>query len=176
MQCSVAQGQMLLGEMIQREPTRLSARIGRMIRDQVTAEDLAQDALLRALHGLHTLRGEPAEPVMCAWLDRIARNVAFNYVRNQGRRPIHEGDAQLENLATEGLDPGSAVASDDATAHLISLVQALPPDLKQVFLLREMEGLSTAATAQLLGIKDGLVKWRLHKARQRLQTSLHSLS
>lgn len=172
MHCAVAQGESLLDQMIRREPTRLTARIRRIIRDQATAEDLAQDTLLRALHGLHSLRSEPAEPLMCAWLDRIARNVALNYVRDQGRRPQAGSSEALEFLPAATPDPASAVASDDATAHLIGLVQSLKPELKQVFLLREMEGLSTAETAQVLGIKEGLVKWRLHKARQVLQANL----
>src|SRR5262249_59514534 len=75
-----------LAEMITREPRRLPNRIGRLIRDDIAAEDLAQESLVRALRNLATLRGAD-EAVLCKWLDRIACNVSFNYVRDQGRQP-----------------------------------------------------------------------------------------
>lgn len=174
MKCADSPGESMLDQMIRREPCRLTARIQRIIQDQATAEDLAQETLLKALHRLDSLRGDPAEPLLCAWLDRIARNLAYNYVRDRSRRPAQHS---LELIGPELLpapepDPAAAVVTQDATAHLVELVQSLDRPLRQVFLLREIEGLSTAETAQLLQIKEGLVKWRLHKARKLLQARL----
>lgn len=161
----------LLISMVTREPDRLAARIRRIIRDEFTAEDLAQDALLRALRGLQRLRGEAGEASLCSWLDRIARNVAYNHVRDQGRRPA---STPLYMEASDGaaLDPAEACSLAEARTQLYGLIRTLPDGVRQVFLLREVEGLSTAEAAGALAISEGLVKWRLHRARQLLRAAL----
>lgn len=161
----------VLSEMISREPRRLPTRIGRIIRDEFTAEDLAQDALLRALRSLAGLRGEPEEPLLCAWLDRIARNVAYNHLRDARPAPatLSEPETGVTPTAPPTDDPAIAFQATATREQLRDLIRLLPPGLRQVFLLRESEGLSTRETAEALGIKPNLVKLRLHRARQLLR-------
>src|SRR5262245_12888942 len=105
-----------LAEMIAREPRRLPNRIGRLIRDDVAAEDLAQESLVRALRNVATLRGAD-EALVCKWLDRIACNVAFNYARDEGRRPVGQSiDADAGALANTlpASEPEPAAAVDQA--------------------------------------------------------------
>jgi RNA polymerase sigma-70 factor (ECF subfamily) len=180
MPTKTAAGQRILSAMIAREPKRLTRRILRIIRDKVTAEDLAQESLVRALHGLITLRGEAEEPLLCSWLDRIARNVAYNYVRDQGRQPAavslndHDTESEplVDQLPTSDPDPALACSQKEVRHQLHTIIQSLPADLRAVFLLRDMEELSTADTATALDIGEGLVKWRLHRARALLRQRL----
>jgi RNA polymerase sigma-70 factor (ECF subfamily) len=165
-----------LAEMIAREPRRLPKRIGRLIHDGVAAEDLAQESLLRALRNVATLRGAD-EAVVCKWLDRIACNLAFNYARDEGRRPVGVSiDADVSGLAATlpSLEPEPAVAISQAEVQhaLLDLIRALPAEIRAVLILRDVEGLSTAESASALGIGEGLVKWRLHQARKQLREQL----
>lgn len=170
----------LLGEMIEREPCRLSARIQRIVRDEASAADLAQQALVRALSALSTLRGEAEEPLLCTWLDRIARNLALNHVRDRKRRGTHQsldavpstGQPLADRLATDEPTPEGACDIEQTHAYLFSFIQELKPELRAVFLLRDVEELSTKEAAASLGIDEGLVKWRLHQARQSLRARL----
>lgn len=171
-----------LTEMITREPRRLPTRIGRLIRDDVAADDLAQESLVRALRGLATLRGAD-EALVCKWLDRIACNVAFNHSRDQGRRPVGvsidaDDGALAATLPTPEPEPAVAVGRTELQHALVELIRALPAEIREVLVLRDVEGLSTAETARSLGIGEGLVKWRLHHARRRLRDQLaeHALS
>jgi RNA polymerase sigma-70 factor, ECF subfamily len=162
--------QQTLTTMIEREPHRLTTRIGRIIRDEISAEDLAQEALLRALRSLASVGSDGGEARMCAWLDRIARNLAYNHIRDTGRRPVAQPlDDQFQSKEP---DPAQACVSADTRTHLFTLIQGLPSGLREVFLLREQEGLSTAQTAAMLEIGEGLVKWRLHRAKQLLRQTL----
>lgn len=162
--------QQTLTAMIEREPNRLATRIGRIIRDELSAEDLAQETLLRALRSIATVEPDGGEARLCAWLDRIARNLALNYIRDRGRRPA---TAPLdEQIPADDEDPAIACAAADTRTQLLALMQGLPSGIREVFLLREQEGLSTAQTAEVLGIKPGLVKWRLHRAKELLRAAL----
>src|SRR5262245_16835660 len=103
--------------MIAREPRRLPTRIGRLVHDDIVAEDLAQESLVRALRNLVTLRGTD-EAVVCLWLDRIARNVAFNYTRDQSRQPIGmsidaDAGALAGTLPDREPEPAAAVGEAD---------------------------------------------------------------
>jgi len=164
-----------LTQMISREPRRLPSRIGRLIRDDFVAEDLAQESLVRALRNLATLRGTD-EALLCKWLDRIACNVAFNHSRDEGRRPagvsIDGSDSLPGSLPSVEPDPAAAASTVEDQRTLIDVVRSLPGDLRAVFILRDVDGLSTLDTAAMLGISDGLVKWRLHQARKVLRHKL----
>src|SRR5215471_16571284 len=164
-----------LDQMISREPRRLPTRIGRLIRDDFAAEDLAQESLVRALRNLATVRGSD-EALLCKWLDRIACNVAFNYARDESRRPgrvsIDARDDLPESLPSPEPDPALAAGLAEDQRTLLEVMRSLPTDLRNVFILRDVEGLSTLDTAAALGITDGLVKWRLHHARKVLRQKL----
>src|SRR5215467_2807372 len=144
-----------LDQMISREPRRLPTRIGRLIRDDFAAEDLAQESLVRALRNLTTVRGTD-EALLCKWLDRIACNVAFNYSRDEGRRPssmsIDARDDLSGSLPSAEPDPALAADIADDRRRLSEVMRSLPSDLRVVFTLRDVEGLSTLDTASTLGI------------------------
>src|SRR5687768_14381647 len=125
--------------MITEEPQRLQTRIGRLIHDNYAAEDLAQDALVRAIRGAASLRGPAEEALLCKWLDRIACNVAFNHTRDQGRKPAVASIDNDETLPHEtgpqgDTDPAAIVTRSETEQELTELMSALPPDFRTVFI------------------------------------------
>jgi RNA polymerase sigma-70 factor, ECF subfamily len=167
-----------LARMLTDQPARLPRKLRSIVGDPAVAEDLAQEAVARAGGGLCNLRGGDDEALLCAWLDTIARNVAFNHLRAASRRPIHQpleaGGEIDERTAAPASHADAGLLLADARHELIDALAALPPDLADVVTARLVHERSTADTARLLGIGEGLVKWRLHRARALLRAHLRA--
>ncbi|MBV8208797.1 MAG: sigma-70 family RNA polymerase sigma factor [Burkholderiaceae bacterium] len=140
-----------------------------LTRNDHDAQDIVQDAALRALRFLDGLRGDEARP----WLLGIVRNAAWTWL--QANRP-----AELTALE-EGADEIAAPPSDQpetsairrAEARLLSeAIAALPPALREVIVLRELEDLAYRQIAQIAGIPIGTVMSRLARARRLLSQSV----
>jgi RNA polymerase sigma-70 factor (ECF subfamily) len=148
-------------------------RIARsVLRDDDEAEDVAQEAWVRAFTHLTEL-AERAR--FAAWLSRIAFREAVARAR-RGRRfsPLERdgrADAALEPPAAPG-DPEVDAARGEEAAALRAAIDALPRAYRTVFVLRELEELSTAETARCLGLTPDGVKTRLHRARGLLRREL----
>jgi RNA polymerase sigma-70 factor (ECF subfamily) len=137
--------------------------------DDHDAQDVVQEAYLRAIRGAATYRGNDAR----VWLLAIVRNTAIDWLRRCKSRPE-------ENLIE---DPPVADDSKDFNPQAILLraadiqlvrdaIDSLPPDLREVVVLREMEGLSYKEIAMLIGSPIGTVMSRLSRGRIRLQQLL----
>jgi RNA polymerase sigma-70 factor (ECF subfamily) len=128
------------------------------------AEDAMQDAFLSALRAWSAFRGE-ASPT--TWLYRIAVNAALQRVRSA--RPIEYlgevDDGERESIPDWTGDVPTAAARSELIAELERGIGQLHPDLRVVFVLRDVEGLSTAETAASLDLSEAAVKSRLHRAR-----------
>ena len=158
--------------------TRYNQRLYRLARGVLgrasEAEDVVQEAYLRAFRNLDTFRGDSA---LSTWLSRIVINEALGRLRKAKR----EGKVMdLETVQAEIIQfPGNA--SDDpertmAQRQILHLVEEatdkLPAAFRSVFVARVIEGLSMEETAELLGIKPQTVKTRLHRARQMVRQEL----
>ncbi len=130
-----------------------------------TAEDLAQEALLKAYASLARFR---AGSNFRAWLFRIAYN---NFV-NQWRSPDRVRQRFPEHLAAQGEGPVEQVLSREALQLLARAVGRLPADYRAAFLLRAEEELSFREIAEILEIKEETARWRVFKARQKLMAVL----
>jgi RNA polymerase sigma-70 factor (ECF subfamily) len=140
----------------------------RIVRSHDVADDVAQEAFLRAWRSLDRFElGRPFGP----WVRRIAANLAVNHVRSPRAREeaLPEGHAE-----TPSRDPGplAAVLGDEARRVLDEAVAALPAPQRAVFVLRAVEELSYAEIAEALGISPGTVMSRLFRARERLARAL----
>jgi len=144
----------------------------RMTCDAAEAEDLAQEAFLRAWRKLDTFR--PSEPLR-PWLLRLATNVCINALKK--RRPVavpmmadEEGDA----LGPPSREPDAAeVASrGEIAARLERAIAELPDDYRLIITLRHVEELSYEEIADALALPLGTVKVRLFRARERLRRIL----
>ncbi len=165
----VLSGDSALFELLMRRYNRLLFRLARgILRDDDEARDVVQAAYVRAYYHLAQFRG-PAG--FKAWLARIAVNEALGRAR---RAPTiadgeHHGAAPADLAETE---PENAASSRDLLRILQAAIDRLPEEFRQVFMLRGVEQLSIAETAELLGIKPATVKTRFHRARLMLQELL----
>ncbi len=153
---------------------RLSYKI---LRHEDDAAEALQDAFLSAFRGLKNFK---AESTFSTWLYRIATNAALMKYRK--RRVGHVSFEQSQSGAeeAEGLqipDWSTQPVEDLLTAEMREVMEEaldrLPEDLKQVFLLRDVEGLSNADVAESLGLSVAAVKSRLHRARIQLRDRIN---
>ena len=164
----VRAGERSLFEIIMR---RYNQRIYRAVRaitgNDGEAEDVMQDAYVRAYAHLDQFAGRAS---FATWLTRIAVHEALAR-RRQGKRFVDLDDA-IPTLAFPGRGPEQRATDRELGAALQEAIDELPPGFRAVFVLREAEGLSTAETADSLGIPPETVKTRLHRARSLLRHRL----
>jgi RNA polymerase sigma-70 factor (ECF subfamily) len=168
-------------ELIMRRYNRRLFRLARsLLRDDAKAEDVLQEAYLRAYTRLGELVDRQA---LAAWLARIIVNEALRRLRAMARvisleefRAAKAGTDDEDDMdcgpASDQLDPERLAASGELRRLLEVAVDTLPEEFRTVFVLREVEGLSTAETAAYLTIHPETVKTRLHRARRQLQEVL----
>jgi RNA polymerase sigma-70 factor (ECF subfamily) len=132
--------------------------------DRHTAEDLAQEAFLKALNGLHTFR--PGTNFR-AWLFRIAHNTFANH-----RRSARPRQPYPEDLPAEDEGPVEQALSREALLLLARAIGRLPPEFRAAFLLRAEEGLSFRQIGEVMNVTEETARWRVFKARQKLLSVL----
>jgi RNA polymerase sigma-70 factor (ECF subfamily) len=133
-------------------------------------EDVVQEAVLRAFRSFATFRGENA----CAWLLAVVRNAAYTFLqrgRSRGQETEFDDEQHGDAAAVEP-NPEDLFVSSVQRRSLNEAVQALPLEFREVFVLREAEGLAYKEIAQVLEIPIGTVMSRLSRARRRLQDTL----
>lgn len=138
------------------------------------AEEVAQETLLRVFQNLDQLRGpERIRP----WVFRIARNACLMQRRKSVFAPSEEV-ALDERLPDASVPPDLTLLQRELRAVLDRVILELPPSLRPVVLLRDIEELSTEETAQILDLTQDVVKTRLHRGRmamrQKLDCYLHN--
>lgn len=134
------------------------------------ANDIVQEAFLRAFRGFDTLRGGDVK----AWLLTIVRNCHATALDQQRRRPtVPLGEEHTEALESDAQggspDPESATLAEDERRTLARLIEALPEEHRQVLLLRELEDLSYREIAAVTQVPIGTVMSRLARARAALR-------
>ena len=148
----------------------------RMTGNSEDAADMTQEAFIKAYNSLQSFRGDSKFSV---WLYRIVSNVCLDFLRSKNRRPTvslsvedDDGeDAQLD-VADESQSPELLLARKLTRDSVRRGLDSLPPDYRQILLLREIQGLSYDEIAQALSLEVGTVKSRIFRARKRLCTFL----
>ncbi len=151
----------------------------KMLNQQQDAEDVLQETFVKAYRGLKTFDGRSK---ISTWLFRIATNEALMVIRRKHPdivsidEPVETEEGEQEPLQI--IDwcclPEEELLSDETRERLDAAVQKLPERLRVVFLLRDINDLSTHETAEVLGLTDTAVKTRLSRARLRLREELSS--
>jgi len=153
-------------------------RLGlKMLADPQDAEDVLQNTFLKALQSLANFEGRSS---LSTWLYRIAVNEALMLLRKQRPETPVPGDQDSdddENYSpVQFVDwcclPEDELLSSEAKARLDSAIQKLPENLRVVFILRDIEGLSIRETSEALGLTETAVKTRLLRARLNLREQL----
>ena len=144
-----------------------------LLRNDHDAEDVAQDAIVRAFRFFDGLRGQSPR----AWLLSVVRNSAYSFLQQHRARELGvEFDEVLHTLpAAESRAPETpeVLLLRSAQQRLLNdAVEALPVEFREVFVLRELEGLSYKEISDVARVPIGTVMSRLSRARRRLQSSL----
>jgi len=137
-----------------------------VLRQREDAEDVAQEALVRAYRKLSSLRDRES---FRAWLVRISWRLAIDRLRSGRRRELRELAALETNPSRS---PEDVAAASEFRARLWSAIDALPEELRIPIVLAGIEGYKMSELAALLELPEGTVKSRLHIARKRLAQAL----
>ena len=170
-------------ELIGRYEDKLYRLAMRFVRNETDAKEILQDAFLSAWRNLPTFEGRAQ---FGSWMYRVTVNAALMLLRSRSRHPEVNVDdvepAALNNAVTENNQmrsntdwsqrPDEQLQSVEMRKHIQSSVDALPDGLRTVFLLRDVEELSTEDTAEMLGMSVPAVKTRLHRARLALREAI----
>lgn len=140
-----------------------------LLRGDTQAEDAVQEAALRAMRYFDTLRDGDARP----WFLGIVRNTCFDTMARARQWPqgqaFDDEDANGEGAPDEAPGPEALLYERELGARVDAAIRALPPPLREVVVLREIEGLDYAAIARIAGVPAGTVMSRLSRARERLR-------
>jgi len=169
----VLDGDTALFELLMRRYNERIYRAARaIVRDEQEAEDVMQQAFVNAFTHLRQYNGSAR---FQTWLTRIAINEALARIRRQGRyEAFDEDDASMETLVSRdpAENPERSAFSGELRGLLEWAIDELPDGLREVFMLREVEGLNTAEVAECLGVSDDVVKTRLSRGRAALRELL----
>jgi RNA polymerase sigma-70 factor (ECF subfamily) len=175
----VLSGETELFEILMRRYNQRLYRVARAILfDDAEAEDVMQDAYVRAWSHLDQFAGRSS---FATWLTRIAVHEALARAR-RGRRLVQIEDISprtegtMKPLSPTEAGPEQRAIQRDLQNTLEVAMGALSESFRSVLMLREVEGLSTAETAECLGISESLVKTRLHRARAALRREMENRS
>jgi RNA polymerase sigma-70 factor, ECF subfamily len=169
-------------ELVSRHEERLYRVAMRLVRNENDAQEVLQDALLSAWQNLDSFAGRAQ---FGTWIYRVTVNGALMLLRSRRRRPtvsVEDLEPQAldqavdESQASSGSDwskrPDEQLQSGELKSHIEVALDGLPEILRLVFLLRDVEGLSTEETAEVLNVTVPTVKTRLHRARLALRHAI----
>jgi RNA polymerase sigma-70 factor (ECF subfamily) len=158
---------------------RIIQLVNRYVKDPSEAQDVAQEAFIKAYRALAGFRGDSA---FYTWLYRIAINTAKNYLVSRSRRysdyQIDVQDAeQVENAPQlKAMDtPENLLLNDEIVMVIKSAIEKLPEEMKVAIMLREFEGMSYEEIAQTMDCPVGTVRSRIFRAREAIDEKLSPL-
>jgi RNA polymerase sigma-70 factor, ECF subfamily len=153
--------------------------IMRYIRDAAEAEDVAQEAFMKAYRALPAFRGDSA---FYTWLYRIAINTAKNSLVSSKRRPLtYDLDLQdpeqydLQARLLESETPEGLLLTEEIRRTVDAAMEALPEDLRTAIMLRELDGLSYEEIAATMDCPVGTVRSRIFRAREAIDKRLRPI-
>jgi RNA polymerase sigma-70 factor (ECF subfamily) len=147
--------------------TRVARWAGHLGGPAVEADDVVQEVFLVARRRLPEFRGDTNQ--VTTWLFRVTQKIVQSVRRRQRVRRWLLGAAEheLAGMGSGGPDPDAALESRRKIASVYTVLDTLSRGQRQVLILFEVEGLSTQAIADLIGVRLGTVRVRLHRARAR---------
>ena len=161
---------------------KLVKLVMRYVRNPAEAEDIAQEAFIKAYRALPQFRGESA---FYTWLYRIAINTAKNAVVSRDRSPIeynvdrsstdNDESYDMQGRMKDSETPEGLVLTDEIRSTVNAAIDALPEDLRTAIVLRELEGLSYEEIAAAMGCPVGTVRSRIFRAREAIDRRLREV-
>lgn len=149
----------------------------RLMGDPIEAEEVLQETFINACRHVQQFEGRSS---LATWLYRIATNLSLMRLRRRRPEVIsldepvewESGEITPRQFVEWGWDPEVHVLNEELRQVMDKAIAKLPETLRAVFILRDIEGLSTAETAETLGITEAAAKVRLHRARLQLREDL----
>jgi RNA polymerase sigma-70 factor (ECF subfamily) len=168
------------GLLVGKYQRKLLRLVMRLVRDPAEAEDVTQEAFIKAYRALPNFRGDSA---FYTWLYRIGVNTAKNWLVAHGRRmPVM---SEIVDDETDGIEEGVLLRDDETPDRVLmsrqigetvnAAMEALPEDLRTAISLREIEGLSYEEIAQVMDCPIGTVRSRIFRAREAIAARLKPL-
>jgi RNA polymerase sigma-70 factor (ECF subfamily) len=152
--------------------------VRRFVKDQTEAEDVAQEAFIKAFKAINSFRGDSA---FYTWLYRIAVNTAKNTLDARKRRPGSDIDIDdvedfgfSDNLRVDE-NPENLLAGEDMHRIVQETLVGLPDELRKALMLREFDGLSYEDIAQIMDCPIGTVRSRIFRAREAIDIAIRPL-
>lgn len=150
--------------------------IKRFIHEAVDISDVSQEVFFKVHKYIRSFKGESS---FYTWLYSVTTSVAKNYLMQMKRNPL---STTLDNSFTDFMDfavdihtnenPQDILVSDETESIIVETLESLPEILRDVIVLREIEGLSYLKISELLNIPEGTVRSRLHRARNIIEESI----
>lgn len=157
-------------ELVRRYSPRLRGVLFRITRDPENTHDVLQDALLRAWQNIDRFQSRSS---FFTWMTRIAINEAYRTIRRDHAAPtLPLDDAVGERIPGWGNRPDEIFESREFLAAIDAALGRLPLEYREAVVLRDIEGLSTSETAEILGIGERALKSRVHRGRMALRREL----
>jgi len=161
------------GELVSRYESKVYSLALKMVRNPEDAEDVLQDTFLRAYRGIKSFKGNST---FSTWIYRITANSALMRLRKRQLPTVSIDDADEReapiNIADWAPGPVEQILNQETQAAMTEAIEALPPEFRQVFVLRDIEELSNAEVAEILDLSVAAVKSRLHRARLKVRNRL----
>ncbi len=159
---------------------KLVKLVMRYVRNPAEAEDIAQEAFIKAYRALPQFRGDSA---FYTWLYRIAINTAKNAVVSRDRSPIEydldrsttDESYDMQGRMKDSETPEGLVLTDEIRSTVNAAIDALPEDLRTAIVLRELEGLSYEEIAEAMACPVGTVRSRIFRAREAIDRRLREV-
>jgi RNA polymerase sigma-70 factor (ECF subfamily) len=161
--------------LVERYSTRIYNLALKMLGNPDMAEDILQETFVNAYRGIDRFEGRSH---ISTWLYRIAHNAVLMRLRKEKGKPTIqslEAEVDLDTLSGESLWEGAPernVLRNELMEQMDAALGSLTEALREVFILRDINGLSTAQTAEVLDLSETAVKSRLHRARLALRERL----
>lgn len=165
--------------LIQKYQHRIVSLVSRYVSDQSEAQDVAQEAFIKAYRAIKRFRGDSA---FYTWLYRIAINTAKNWIVAKNRRPpgsdIDASDAEQYSISSrlrETSTPERELLREEIERTVFDTIAGLPEDLRTAIMLREMDGMSYEEIAVTMECPIGTVRSRIFRAREAIDEKLKPL-
>jgi RNA polymerase sigma-70 factor (ECF subfamily) len=166
--------------LVQKYQHKVVKLVMRYVRNPAEAEDVAQEAFIKAYRALPQFRGDSA---FYTWLYRIAINTAKNAVASRDRSPVEHGlDLQdseeswdMQGRLKDPDTPEGLALTEEIRSTVNSAIEALPQDLRTAIVLRELEGMSYEEIATAMDCPVGTVRSRIFRAREAIDKRLREV-
>ena len=157
------------GQLVEKYKRPMYALAYRMMHNHEDADDLSQEAFIRAYENLNKFRSGTN---FRAWLFRILKNLCIDRLRHAARFPNESLGNAKNRLVSHNPGPEEKVEAAELRQRIYDAIDSLPEAQRTVVILHEMQGLRHREIAQITKTPERTVRWRLHQARKKLQEML----